>query len=923
MARPESIQSIKLTSGVTPALTTLALIEVPTDTLPQMKRDKIVGFRNFRCDVRVQVKVNTNPFVSGRVIVGYYVPNAYTHREGSYVLGNNFSYLHSLTSLTGCPNVQIDLASGESADIMVPYLNCTSHYDMTQVDPSDPAIAKVPPTTYLFVVAYTDINVPSGVASIQLLAGLENVDLSYPTYPTRHLAGTRNLFKQRLQAAGVTEEEANDLARAIHKDVVVQQGLVSEISGVVGTVANTVAPFTSGVPILGDIVSTVGKIAGPFSKIAGMFGFSKELHHNVPETVEIKTARYAQNIDGVDTPRVVALSSANKLANDADVCTTAEDEMSFAHFLSRSEFLSSFKWDAATGVAGAKLYSIRVDPMMHNTDWQSEANPSAEAPVSDVMSPTHLSFLTTMFRYWRGSLIYRIKFAKTAFHVGRVRVLWLPGDQDPDYDPAVTYVEGNPEASYYHQTIVDLRETNEIEFKVPFSSNRPFNYCESPYYSVTSHPDYCSNGTLLVQALTDLSAPSSVSQYIHCVVEIQAGDDFEVAMFKGVPWTYPTNGGTVMNYGLGKGTGSTVIYKPHANETYGGIGASVYQQSGLGITTGTTSVSAAPGEQQLSVAETSMGERILSWRALSKVYQLNSLINWANAKTTGAGKDSTRPAGMIISPQSMMPYNSVQVVTACVPGTGVVPDLTRNTWTFTPDGMTAQSTHTPDILDALSVCYGFWKGSLRMRIVQRNAGKPTAIVSYMPSSFCDTYGKFNDMPAGYPDTSGFSSPVFPATADECTVYGDGRKVHLAKIADIQSAPHETVVANDVEARDLQLQVPYYQPLTMTRTGAAIQYSKDKRIQPFHDAATGLWYMPHNFYRICYDVGDQFTATDDRPTQFRYYRAAADDFRFHFLQGIPPMALYRSAAIGWNVANSMDTSSYFPPAGQTMPQYVDE
>lgn len=869
-----------------------------------MKRDKIVGFRNFRADVRLQIRVNTNPMVSGRIVVGYYAPNLYNNGNGVDVFGNAFFYGTSLTSLTGCPHVDIDLASGEGAELVIPYYNSTSHWDMTQVDPSDPALSSLPTTLVLFVVAYTNIDVPSGVASLQLLAGLENVDLSFPTYPTRQLAGARSLFQKELQDAGVDEEKARVLSSGISKDhySFTQQGLVADIAGVVGNVANTVAPLTSGVPILGGIVNAAGAVAGPFAKIAGALGFSKELHNEPPSTTEIIMSKYSQNMDGLDSSRVIGLSSANTLANDAAVCSTEEDEMSFAYMFKRPEFFQMFDWDSATQPAGSKLVAFKVDPMICNQKFPATSYTNGRSPPADLISPTHLAYVAHMFNYWRGSLKYHFKFAKTAFHVGRVRILWLPGDQDPNYDPAVTYATGSPEASYFHQMIVDLRETSEAVFEVPFSSNRPFNFCEGADFASEAHPDYGSNGTIIVQAMTSLSAPSSVAQKIQCAIEIQAGEDFELAMFKGNPWMFPTAQGDFMSYGVGGSTMTSRNFVARGDETYGGINEYV-QQSNLGIASDKVASTELP-DSPLDVASTCMGERINSVRALTKIFQLNSIINWSKS-TTDPTEDSNkyvRPLGLMISPQAMMPHYSEQVVSAM--STNDNPPALD--WATKLDGMNAQTNHMPDILDAFSVCYGFWKGSTRAKIVQRNGGYSTALVTYRPSSTMLGEAGF---PTAY-DRAGFSSPVFPCTGDESSFASSTNNNTPFRISKITESTHETVIANDIEARDIQLQIPYYQPLTMTRTGTSTQYAiksgagNKASPAPLFNAHDNHWYMPHNIYRIVYEQGDPNAKTSNRPVQFRYYRAAADDFRFHLLQGVPMMSRLDASRIG-----GVDTTSF--------------
>lgn len=1217
LKRPESFKSIPLSNTMVQG-SQLAIFDIPNDILPQMKRDKIVGFKNFRADVNLHIRVNTNPMACGKIIIGYYVPNMFNSAQAGQWLGNGFSMLNSLTSMTACPHVEIDLASGEAIDFVIPYVNVTSHWDLTQVDPSVPALSKYPQTLVVFVYAYTDISIPSGVASLQLFVGLDNVDLSYPTYPTRELAGARARIIEDLTSNGLDIEQATRVSKMIRRDVYQQQGLLSDIAGVVGKVSSVLSPITSEIPVLGSVVNIAGAVSKPVQVIASALGYSKNLSNDEPCIFEQSLNRYAQNIDGVDTSRIFALSHANRLENDSNICLMSEDEMSFAYIFSKPEFFQTFYWDAATQFAGAKLTSFKVDPMICDKKFGRVDFPATQAqPASDILVPTHLAYLSHMFYYWRGSLKYTIKFAKTAFHVGRVRIMWLPGDQDPTYDPQVTYDANSPEAAYFIQQIVDLRDTNEIVFTVPFSSNRPFNLCVGADEASLTHPDYSTNGTVLIQALTDLSAPSSVVQKIQAVIEISAGDDFELAVFKGNPWFVPEAGpklvshlniGTLShgqvdsvgslqsvetyggihstNVGESSAPASHVIvdnvvttsisntplavnlatsttlpvsvenqptvkingtvftaatgvtpvqlqsisngvvshtivdsgqidatvsgtvssnrwiaeedsivfynttqllsgnngplcwiyvprgeYIPHeaedflsssgANElflsgisgdyylenrsyvytvqnlpnitgafdyfiqsnykfenqpyfptdlasalaignisgaladsvlfvdinddgqlgewkkgtkfTYAvfsnartgdwmgrgkqwpasgpvfGQGFQVIQKDGLytersaipssvlysepvaidgAVTVKNTlttplhvqivpvdeftqqsSLTVADNSQLveekvtsqnlLDASSVSMGERILSVRAMTKVFQLNSIMT---ARRGTVANSVWNPDGFSVMPQMMMPYFSTASVSSIRPG------YSGGQFTDTEHDLSV-SQHAPDIIDAMSLMYGFWKGSLRGKFQQRNGGFATADVVYRPSTFCKVTG--TTFPETH-DLNGFNTPIFPYVEDRWKA-NDGCSTASFAPSLIDMSQHAIPVANDVEARNLQIQFPYYTPLVMTRVAGGIQFDGTT----LYDADKKAWFMPQNIYKVQYRHGKNGDPFSERKLQVAYYRAAADDFRFHLLQGIPPISRTKSSLMGGVAARSISSVNTSTSVGEIL------
>lgn len=71
---------------------------------------------------------------------------------------------------------------------------------------------------------------------------------------------------------------------------------------------------------------------------------------------------------------------------------------------------------------------------------------------------TPIAFASLPFRYWTGSLEYRIQFVATQYHRGRVRVTYFPSANA--ILPAVDYT------NLAHNHIIDLSETREVVLKV-------------------------------------------------------------------------------------------------------------------------------------------------------------------------------------------------------------------------------------------------------------------------------------------------------------------------------------------------------------------------------------------------------------------------------------------------------------------------
>jgi hypothetical protein len=125
---------------------------------------------------------------------------------------------------------------------------------------------------------------------------------------------------------------------------------------------------------------------------------------------------------------------------------------------------------------------------------------------------TPISFGSTFFKYYRGSIGFKFKFVKTEFHSGRLVFMFVPG-----------YGSGAPTPTdntmpYLHRAIVDIRYTTEFEFICPWASTVPYLDVTVPY------------GTLYVSVINELRHPDTVASNINMLTEVFAANDFEFAV---------------------------------------------------------------------------------------------------------------------------------------------------------------------------------------------------------------------------------------------------------------------------------------------------------------------------------------------------------------------------------------------------------
>jgi hypothetical protein len=169
-------------------------------------------------------------------------------------------------------------------------------------------------------------------------------------------------------------------------------------------------------------------------------------------------------------------------------------------------------------------------------------------------------------------------------------ILFTPGATSNSNPPVNTI-----SASFLHREVVDIRDTTEFEFVVPYASTIPYRQIGSTYFS----------GRLDVMVLNQLRAPSTVQPYVRVLVEVCAAPDFEFAAPLNFASCYPYLYGDNTNQGGLENQGETIegadTVKTVDQEPVSGIGTSIISP-----------------KLDLINAKYCMGERVVSLRQLIK-----------------------------------------------------------------------------------------------------------------------------------------------------------------------------------------------------------------------------------------------------------------------------------------------------------------
>jgi len=368
--------------------------------------------------------------------------------------------------------------------------------------------------------------------------------------------------------------------------------------------------------------------------------------------------------DARDLANKLTLSSDQMTSTDANmVGLSGDDPMSITSIANRESYMGSFVWGTAS-TPNTTLVAIPVQPVA----WME--GPS----VSYHFTATAAASLP--FQYWGGTLRYRFQIVCSAYHRGRVRIVW-----DPNY-MSTSALAG--EYNINHIKVIDIADTQDFTIDVGWGQPTPLTSRFRPGIElianvITVTPPIVNqrgNGVLYMQVLNKLTTPNSVANNdIQVNVYVSAADDFKVAV--------PAN--DILSFGFTAQSGIEDNSIPEETKT---VELDKPQQD-VGVHLGAVKV--VPD----AVFNNFFGENITSMRALINRFSIWRYEDWSQGNSMNKVRFPMYPF-----------YRGVGG-----------PD--QSTISPLPAGYAfVNSTY----LQFITMCYAAWRGSIRYKIAMKIAG---------------------------------------------------------------------------------------------------------------------------------------------------------------------------------------------------------
>lgn len=450
-------------------------------------KDKLSGFRLISSTATIRLQVNANPFQSGRLGLRV-LPMAERYRDNSLSV-SGYDNMRNATLATKFQQPHVELDCRDTVcTLSVPYLAPTNYFALNTPSAYDRG------NMYLTVMAplRQGTGSASDTVSWSVYLSFEDVKLAANIVP---------------QCAPVVPESGKMTKSIGTKECeVVMGGPVERVLDI----GMSVTSALSDIPAVSSVATGATWAMAAMKGIASYYGWSKPTISGAPQVFTNQPFRYSATADGASPAYPVGISSTNSLDIKDTVSYTSEDEMSWAFLRSVPTFTNTIEWTSAEE-PGSLLRRFTLGPNKPITFETEVVSNSTGEQDKAVFCGGPIYYFHPLFKLYRGSLKVCIKLAKTTLHSGRLMFVYTP-------------IQGNvatptlENSAYAYRHVVDIRDGNTIDLKLPFMSEFGYLPIDSSY------------GTLDIFVLNELKAPPSASQTIDMMVWVSGDKDFEYAV---------------------------------------------------------------------------------------------------------------------------------------------------------------------------------------------------------------------------------------------------------------------------------------------------------------------------------------------------------------------------------------------------------
>lgn len=228
--------------------------------------------------------------------------------------------------------------------------------------------------------------------------------------------------------------------------------------------------------------------------------------------------------------------------------------------------VADFDW-SATDAPDTELIRIPLTPsfchkeFVPGTFYNSNGAENPTPGTYCLRQPTYLSKVSSLFRFWRGSLRLHFQFITTSLHTGKVSCTFIPNNYDSPSSQSL------PQQTCASTEIFDVAGNKNFDFEPQFASTIE----RKMWYDWTSVDpavldDRFIYGWVEIRVTGQLTVTNAIPNAVHCNVFMSAGDDFFCESLFHNPYSFPA--GYPVSTGLAPPAFSPAIQQSEEDPEY-------------------------------------------------------------------------------------------------------------------------------------------------------------------------------------------------------------------------------------------------------------------------------------------------------------------------------------------------------------------
>ncbi|APG76889.1 hypothetical protein 2 [Beihai picorna-like virus 63] len=302
------------------------------------------------------------------------------------------------------------------------------------------------------------------------------------------------------------------------------------ISTMASAVSNIAEKFTD-IPILGEGARATAFVSGKAAQLLKFFGFSKPVLISDPTFAKSVVTDNMAHASGSSTSYKLTLDPKQELSVQAIGGDSDVDPMALKFVTRKESYFTTFRWSNNKVPRSDTIFAAPVCPNINTVNTTN----------STLVQPTALSFASSFFAHWRGTISFRFEVIASSFHRGKLMFIYEPNGAGFDL------IESNP-TDMNQQCIfyLDIEEGKDLTVDCKYLSDRLFSNTalgpDMEFEQIYSIPDFSGSdltvhkqlfngnvsiGNLYVRPFTTLVGPTN-APFIDINVYVYS-DDMELA----------------------------------------------------------------------------------------------------------------------------------------------------------------------------------------------------------------------------------------------------------------------------------------------------------------------------------------------------------------------------------------------------------